>query len=79
MRVFVEHGPGGACTKFIREILRGRDIVAVHLDRRDRGVAQVFEAIAALVAAGVEVDHAALTARLTPRIADPGAPAGPRS
>lgn len=75
VRVFVEHGPGGACTNFIRAILRDRDIVAVHLDRRDRSISQVFEATAALVAAGVDVDHGALTRRLTveavePRVAD---------
>ena len=70
VRVFVEHGPGGACTSAIRDILREHDIVAVQLDRRDKSLAQVFEAMAALVAAGVDVDHTALTERLARR--DPG-------
>lgn len=66
VRVFVEHGPSGACTNFIREIL-GDDVLAVHLDRRDSNVEQLFEACAALVAVGIDVDHAALTARLEQR------------
>ena len=79
VRIFLEHGPGGACTQFIREILAGQDILAVALDRRDRGVGQLFEAAAALVAAGVPVDHEALAARLTPPAAPASrtAPAGP--
>ncbi len=64
VRVFVEHGPGGACTNFIREILRDRDIVCVQLDRRGKDITQVYEVIAALVAAGVAVNHQALTERL---------------
>ncbi len=64
VRIFVEHGPGGACTNFVRNILSDHDILAVHLDRRDKSLDQVFEAVAALVAAGVEVDHRALTERL---------------
>ena len=71
VRVFIEHGPSGACTNFIREILDDRDVVAVHLDRRDRNIEQIFDVCAALVAAGVEVDHAALTDRLGRRVAAP--------
>ncbi len=67
VRIFVEHGPAGACTNFIQQILGEHDIVAVHLDRRDRDIEQLFEVAAALVSAGVEVDHAALTARLARR------------
>lgn len=64
VRIFVEHGPAGACTNFIREIL-GDAVVAVHLDRRDDNIAQLFDVCAALVAVGVHVDHQALTDRLT--------------
>jgi len=64
VRVFVEHGPSGACTNFIREILGSRDILAVHLDRRDQNIEQIFEVCAALVAAGIDVDDRALTNRL---------------
>ncbi|MGY9074145.1 MAG: beta-ketoacyl synthase N-terminal-like domain-containing protein [Acidimicrobiales bacterium] len=64
VRVFVEHGPASACTNFVREIFGDRDVLAVHLDRRGKNIEQVYEVAAALVAAGVSVDHEALTARL---------------
>ncbi|MFT6762188.1 MAG: acyl transferase domain-containing protein/3-hydroxymyristoyl [Candidatus Aldehydirespiratoraceae bacterium] len=64
VRIFVEHGPAGACTNFIQEIL-GDDILAVHLDRRDHNIEQLFDVCAALVAVGVDVDHTALTNRLS--------------
>ncbi|MFK7917913.1 MAG: beta-ketoacyl synthase N-terminal-like domain-containing protein [Ilumatobacter sp.] len=67
VRVFVEHGPSGACTNFISEILGEHDVLAVHLDRRDNNIDQVFEVCAALVAAGIAVDHEALTRRLEAR------------
>lgn len=63
VRIFVEHGPAGACTNFIRQIL-GADVLAVHLDRRDSNIEQLFDVCAALVAVGVPVDHRALTDRL---------------
>ena len=58
VRVFLEHGPGGACSSWIREILGERvaDAVVVSLDRRDRGLDQALDAAAALIAAGVELD-----------------------
>ncbi|MFT7598660.1 MAG: acyl transferase domain-containing protein, partial [Acidimicrobiales bacterium] len=64
VRVFVEHGPAGACTNFISEVLGDRDHLAIQLDRRDKNIEQVFEVAAALVAAGVRVDHQALHSRL---------------
>lgn len=76
VRIFVEHGPAGACTNFIREIL-GDDVLALHLDRRDNNIEQLFDVCAALVAAGVEVDHGALTTRLTPPETEQPAPRGP--
>ncbi|BAN01655.1 type I polyketide synthase [Ilumatobacter coccineus] len=66
VRVFVEHGPSSACSNFINEILDGHDVLAVHLDRRDSDIEQIFEVCAALVAAGIAVDHEALTERLRP-------------
>ncbi len=77
VRVFVEHGPSGACTNFIREILGERDVLAVQLDRRDNNIEQIFEVCAALVAAGVEVDHAALTDRLSRHTVAPVVHDGP--
>lgn len=68
VRIFVEHGPAGACTNFVKDILADHDVLAVQLDRKGAGIDQVFDAAAALVAAGVEVDHQALTARLTPAV-----------
>ena len=64
VRIFLEHGPAGACTSFIKEILRDRDVLAVQLDRRDKNIVQIFEVVASLIAAGVDVDHHALTERL---------------
>ena len=78
IRIFVEHGPAGACTNFINEILADHDIVAVQLDRRGQAVEQVFEAVAALVAAGVDVDHAGLSERLELDQSVPAAVDGPR-
>ncbi len=66
VRIFVEHGPAGACTNFIRSILNGKDVLAVQLDRKEQGVAQVFDAAAALISCGVDVDYPALVERLTP-------------
>ncbi len=65
VRIFIEHGPAGACTNFIREILNDRDVLCIQLDRRGKNIEQVFDAVAALIVAGVNVDHAALTDRLT--------------
>ena len=65
VRIFVEHGPAGACTNFISEVLGDREHLAIHLDRRNKAIEQVFEVAAALVAAGLDVNHHALTTRLT--------------
>jgi acyl transferase domain-containing protein/3-hydroxymyristoyl/3-hydroxydecanoyl-(acyl carrier protein) dehydratase len=77
VRIFVEHGPAGACTNFVREILADRDVLAVQLDRRGDDIDQVFEAVAALIAAGVSVDHAALTERVNRHEPVASAPEGP--
>ncbi len=76
VRIFVEHGPAGACSNFIHEIL-GDDVLALHLDRRDGNIDQLFDVCAALVAAGVDVDHATLTERLNHRARDRSSPDEP--
>ncbi|MFB9903175.1 beta-ketoacyl synthase N-terminal-like domain-containing protein [Allokutzneria oryzae] len=60
VRVFVEHGPRGLCTGWIKRVLGERDHVAVALDSPSGGVRQLCLAVAELVAAGVAVDAAAL-------------------
>ena len=61
VRVFLEHGPRGLCTGWIKRILGDREHLAVPLDVAGRsGVRQLANAAAALVAAGVAVDLSAL-------------------
>jgi acyl transferase domain-containing protein len=58
VRVFVEHGPRGLCSGWIRRILGDREHVAVSLDAAGRdGVRQLANAAAGLIAAGVAVDR----------------------
>ncbi len=73
VRIFVEHGPQAACSRWIRQILGARPALVVSLDRKQGGLAQVFDAVAQLVAAGVALDHATLSQRLAP----PAPPTGP--
>jgi 3-hydroxymyristoyl/3-hydroxydecanoyl-(acyl carrier protein) dehydratase/malonyl CoA-acyl carrier protein transacylase len=78
VRVFVEHGPQARCTGWIRQILAGREHVAVALDSSD-GVRQLLVASAELVAAGVTVRAEALVdhlAEAAARPTRPGATAG---
>lgn len=61
VRIFVEHGPRGSCSGWIRRVLRGKEHLAVSLDVFGRsGVRQLLNATAWLVAAGVDVDARAL-------------------
>ncbi|WP_063772726.1 beta-ketoacyl synthase N-terminal-like domain-containing protein [Streptomyces sp. CT34] len=56
VRVFVEHGPRGLCTGWIKRILGDREHIAVALDASEgSGLQQPCLAIAELVAAGVPV------------------------
>ncbi|MEV0026476.1 beta-ketoacyl synthase N-terminal-like domain-containing protein [Streptomyces atroolivaceus] len=64
VRVFVEHGPRGLCSGWIKRILGDREHVAVALDAQDRGMRQLYQAVAELVAAGVSVRAEALFAHL---------------
>src|SRR2546430_15690666 len=53
VRVFVEHGPKGLCTDWIRRTLGDREHLAVALDAPDgRSVRQLTRVVAELVAAG---------------------------
>lgn len=66
VRVFVEHGPGGTFGRAIRHVLGARQALVVSLDRQGDGIETVLGATAALLAAGVAVDHRALEAALAP-------------
>jgi 3-hydroxymyristoyl/3-hydroxydecanoyl-(acyl carrier protein) dehydratase len=57
VRVFVEHGPGGAYGRSIRGILGERDALVVSLDRKGQGIEATLNTVAALLAAGVAVRH----------------------
>ncbi len=57
VRVFVEHGPAGAYGRAIRGILGEREALVVSLDRKGQGIEATMNAVAALLAAGVEVRH----------------------
>jgi len=73
-RVFVEHGPAGLCTGWIRRILGDRDHVAVALDGRSGdSLTGLLHALAELRAAGVPMDLGSLSELLhTPRPAELG-------
>jgi len=60
-RTFVEVGPGSILTDLVSRILEGRPHTAIHLDRRGvDGVRGLLQGLAALVAAGYELDFASL-------------------
>ncbi|MBI5512709.1 MAG: hypothetical protein HY909_03020 [Deltaproteobacteria bacterium] len=72
VRVFVEHGPRGLCSGWIKRILGERDHLAIPLDLHGRpGLRQLAHAIAWLLAAGVPLDTDALSALLPPAEALP--------
>ncbi|MFE9057032.1 beta-ketoacyl synthase N-terminal-like domain-containing protein [Streptomyces mutabilis] len=65
VRIFVEQGPRGLCTGWIKRVLGDREHVAVALDAPDgRGLRQLYLAVAELVVAGVPVRADALLAEL---------------
>jgi acyl transferase domain-containing protein len=57
VRIFIEHGPRNVCSGWIRSILGERAHLVVALDRPQNGVDQLLDAVAQLVAAGVDVDY----------------------
>jgi acyl transferase domain-containing protein/3-hydroxymyristoyl/3-hydroxydecanoyl-(acyl carrier protein) dehydratase/1-acyl-sn-glycerol-3-phosphate acyltransferase len=78
VRVFLEHGPRGLCSGWIKRILGDREHLAVPLDVAGRsGVRQLMNAAAWLVAAGVQVDLAALHGALDAALPKPRA-SGPQ-
>lgn len=57
VRIFIEHGPMGRCTRWIRQILKGKEHVAVAMDAKGRScVDQMIHAMAQLKAGGVAID-----------------------
>lgn len=65
VRIFVEHGPQGGCSSWIRRTLGEREHLALPLDLRgEASHLQVLRTAAELAAAGVSFDVAALNARL---------------
>jgi acyl transferase domain-containing protein/3-hydroxymyristoyl/3-hydroxydecanoyl-(acyl carrier protein) dehydratase len=65
VRVFVEHGPQGGCSSWIRRTLGDREHLALPLDLPGESpFGQALRTIASLVAAGVAVDVDRLNARL---------------
>src|SRR5262249_4176937 len=78
VRLFLEHGPHAGCTKWIDETLGERDHLALALDRYGRSsLLQSVESVARLYAAGVPMNHRALTARLEPGELPPTAAPSP--
>ncbi|MGE3818630.1 MAG: SDR family NAD(P)-dependent oxidoreductase [Isosphaeraceae bacterium] len=66
-RVFVEVGPGGVLTSLLGSILQGRDHLAVALDGPGRrGLAGLFQSLARLFTAGIDLDPRPLTAHRSP-------------
>jgi 3-hydroxymyristoyl/3-hydroxydecanoyl-(acyl carrier protein) dehydratase/1-acyl-sn-glycerol-3-phosphate acyltransferase/malonyl CoA-acyl carrier protein transacylase len=67
VRVFVEHGPRGLCSGWIRQSLGGREHLAVSLDASGQpALTHLVHTVAQLVVAGVPVRTQALLARLQP-------------
>ena len=67
VRIFVEHGPRGLCSRWIARILGAREHLVVPLDvAGQQPVRQLVTAVAQLIAAGVPVAADALLARLAP-------------
>ncbi|HMD49079.1 MAG TPA: beta-ketoacyl synthase N-terminal-like domain-containing protein, partial [Bryobacteraceae bacterium] len=68
VRIFLEHGPRGSCTSWIRRILGDREYLAIPLDLAGvDSTTQMMHAVAQLIAAGVDVDLAKIEDRLAPK------------
>ena len=71
VRVFLELGPRGSCTSWIRKILGDREHVAIPLDLRQvDSLTQIGHAVRQLAAAGIEVDLSRFERRLSPQPAE---------
>lgn len=72
VRVFLEHGPRGSCTSWIRKILGDREHLAISLDLPGAdSLTQAMHAAAQLTAAGIQVDTGKLQGRISPKSLDP--------
>lgn len=61
-RVFIEHGPQGLCSQWIKHNLGQKEHLALHLDQPGRpALTQAAHVVAALLAAGVEVNYSAFS------------------
>jgi len=66
VRIFIEHGPQGSCSRWIRDILGEREAVVVALDHKGRGLEPLMDTVAALLAAGHDFDPQALLSKVSP-------------
>ncbi len=72
VRVFLEHGPRGTCTSWIRKILGDREYAAIALDLPGTdSLTQMMHAAAQLIAAGFDIDLAKLEDRTLTKAAEP--------
>ncbi len=78
VRIFVEHGPRNVCSSWIRSILGEREHLVVALDRPQHGIDQLLDAVAQLVAAGVDVEYQMLVTALSTPAPEQVASAAPR-
>lgn len=62
VRIFIEHGPQSACSRWIREILGEREALVVSYDRKGKGIRQLYNTVAALLAASVPIEWESLQA-----------------
>ena len=77
VRVFLEHGPRGSCSRWIDRCLGEREHLAVPLDEAGHDpVEQAAFAVAELLAAGVAVDRDHFEAGLARAATRPAAPRG---
>jgi len=75
VRVFLEHGPQGGCTRWIGRILGHRPHAAASLDLAgESSLRQAANALAELVAAGAAVDRSAFDSRLARASRRPSSP-----
>jgi acyl transferase domain-containing protein/3-hydroxymyristoyl/3-hydroxydecanoyl-(acyl carrier protein) dehydratase len=66
VRIFLEHGPRGSCTSWIRKILGEREHLAIPLDLPgEDSLTQLMSAAAQLIAAGIDVDLTRIEERLS--------------
>ena len=74
VRIFIEHGPRNVCSGWIRSILAEHEqlsnCLVVALDRPQNGLDQLLDAVAQMIAAGVDLDTTLLLDALAASTAD---------